>query len=179
MDRVRAVRVMRRGACSLALTLGLVFAGPRGAMAQTGTVHLQAALLDDAAAAYTLGIRYTAPRTAPALPRPGETSEEEVEEWLFTAMVGAGLSRGKGGNPENGGTVVGQVGMAYRTGALVEQVGLVAYANTNPWLIGPAVTARVAIVEVAAGGGWRDGGSGLAWFVAGALSWELIRDLGR
>ena len=173
----------RRASCQAAISvvlafLALTWPGGIDASAQTGTLQVQAALIDDAATTYTLGIRYTAPRTEPALPRPGETSEEAVNEWLITAMAGGGVSRGRGDNTENVATLVGQLGMLYRIGSTIEQVGVVAYGNLNPGLVGPALTVRVAIVELLAGGVWMEGGaSGLVWFLGAGVSWEFVRDV--
>lgn len=67
----------------------------------------------------------------PGLRRPGETSEEAV--------------------------VVGQLGMLYRIGSTIEQVGVVAYGNLQPRSGGSGADGQgSAIVELLAGGVWME-----------------------
>jgi hypothetical protein len=178
MPRVRVIRAR----LLLALSTGLLADGIGGVdvAAQAGTLHAQLGRLDKAAWTYTLGVRYTKPiGEGGVLPAPGQRIERDVRPWLLTATAGGGLSRTRGSDPQNELTLVGQLGVLYRTGSMVEQVGLVAYGNLEPGLVGPALAARVAVVELIAGAGWLDGDSGVAWFAGAAVALELWGDLAR
>jgi len=174
-----------RRAFAVAALCGIAALGvaPSDAYAQTGTLHVQFARLDDAASTYTLGIRYTTPlgdAGGSVLPQPGQVVERAGRRWLFTAMAGGGLSRSRGANPENSFTAVAEAGVLYRFEGKVESVGMAAYANLQPRFIGPAVTVRaLSILEVVGGVGKLKDRSGVSWFAGAAISVDLLGDLGR
>lgn len=176
----RPRRVVRHGSIAASLTLAaLIGLGRADLSAQTGTLHIQAARIHDAAATYTLGVRYTSPKSPPALPDPGETVRQAVSEWLFTGMVGGGVSRGLGDITENEATAVGYLGVMYRTGVIVDQVGIIAYGNLNPGGAGPALRLKMAVVDLMIGGLWMEKDLGFRFFLGGGLSWAFIGDLKR
>jgi hypothetical protein len=174
----RTPHVFRAWSIAASLALSAVSVpGQSDLSAQTGTVHVQASLVSDAAATYTLGVRYTTPRSEPEVPGRGQTSVEAVNEWLFTATLGGGLSRGRGTFTKNQGTVNGQLGMMYRTGKTVDQVGLVVHGNLNPGYLGPALRVKIAIVDLLVGGMWVENDVGFRAFFGGGVSWAFLCDV--
>ncbi len=151
--------------------------GARPLQAQSGTLSLQAARLDGAATTTTLGVGWVVPLGEPALPAPGEASEEAVSDWLVTFGLGAGASWAGARGGKDAFTVTGHGGLARRTGTLVEQVGLEAWGNLEPLAVGPAVRARVAVVDLRAGGLWMEDDLGLRWFAGLDVSLQFLLDV--
>ncbi len=174
----------RRLVAALAVAAAVAAGPARPAGAQEGTLHAQATLLDDAVWTATFGLRYTTPlgdasEEGGVLPGPGQTVERAGRRWLFTAMAGGGIARGRGSGAETRGTAVGYVGALYRLESVVESVGAVAWGSLEPGFLGPAVAVRaLTILEVLAGVGTLEERSGASWFASVAVSVALFRDLG-
>lgn len=161
----------------LLLTAGALGLGPAAVAAQTPTIHVQGAVLDNVATTVTLGLQFTTPLGEAGLPSPGQQTTEDVRSWLFAAGASGGISLAHKQGYDDGFTATGHIGLMYRTGALVEQVGIVAYGNTEPLGAGPALRAKIAIVDLHAGGMWMKDGLGFRWFCGGGLSLQFLLDV--
>jgi len=73
--------------------------------------------------------------------------------------------------------VNGQLGMMYRTGKTVDQVGLVVHGNLNPGYLGPALRVKIAIVDLLVGGMWVENDVGFRAFFGGGVSWAFLCDV--
>jgi len=179
MARHRSMADLRRlPLCvAAAVLLGLSAVVPGPARAQTGTLALQAARLDGAATTTTLGVGWTVPLGEPSLPGPGEVSEEEVSDWLLTLGAGAGMSWAAARAEGNAFTVNGHADLMWRTGSLVERVGAGVYGNLDPLAVGPAVRARLAVIDVQAGGLWMEHALGVRWFAGVDVSLQFLLDV--
>jgi len=162
---------------ALAVLPALAAMAPVPAGAQTGTLTLQAARLDGAATTTTLGVGWTVPLGEPALPGPGEVSEEAVSDWLLSLGAGAGASWAGARGDGDAFTVNGHADVLWRTGSLVERVGAGVYGNLDPLALGPEVRARLAVIDVRAGGLWMEHALGLRWFAGLDLSLQFLLDV--
>jgi hypothetical protein len=159
---------------AFAMVLSLV---PAPVAAQTPTVHIQGALIGKAAGTVGLGLQLTKPLGDVELPKPGQVSTTETQPWLLIAGAGGGYSWARKEGRTDGFNATAELGVVRRTGALIDQVGLVAYLNTKPLGAGPAVRAKVLIIDIKAGGMWLEKGQGFRWFVGGGVSLEFLLDL--
>jgi hypothetical protein len=158
------------------LALPVVSTAPAGA--QMGTVSLEAARLDGVATTASIGVGWAVPLgDAGGLPGRGEQISSEVSSWLvgFGAGVGASFAGDRGA--DDAFTAHGHLGLLWRTGSMVEQVGLVAYGNLEPAGLGPALRVKVAILEVQAGGLWMENDLGLRWFAGAGVSLQFLLDV--
>jgi hypothetical protein len=162
---------------ALAVLPAVAAMAPYPAGAQTGTLSLQVARLDGVATTTTLGVGWTVPLGEPSLPGPGEVSEEAVSDWLLSLGVGAGGRGPPPGAAWNALTVNGHADLLWRTGFLVERVGAGVYGNLDPLAMGPEVTARLAVIDVRAGGLWMEHALGLRWFAGLDLSLPFLLDV--
>jgi len=162
---------------ALVALLGLAAIAPGPARAQTGTLALQAARLDGAATTTTLAVGWAVPLTQPSLPGPGEVSEETVSDWLLSLGAGAGASWAGARATENAFTVNGYADLLWRTGSLVERAGAGVYANLDPLAVGPELRARLAVIDVRAGGLWMEHALGLRWFAGVDVSLQFLLDV--
>jgi hypothetical protein len=154
-SRHRAQAALRTSVTALWLLLGV---GAAQAVEGQVTGRLQSAYLFDEATTLSLGLEYLTPLGSDdgLLPAPGETSVSSVREWLFTGALGAGVAFPRESDDDTAFTLTGYTGVMWRTGWFVEQVGAVAYGNLNPGGGGPALRARIAIVDLMVGGLWID-----------------------
>jgi len=147
------------------------------AEAQSPTVHIQGALLGEVAGTVTLGLQLNRSIGDPGLPKPGQIIEDDSRPWLLTLGAAAGVSVARKHGRDDGFTATGHAGLMRRTGKTVDQIGVVAYLNTKPFGAGPAVRAKVAILDVQAGGLWLEDGLGFRWFVGGGISLQFLLDV--
>jgi hypothetical protein len=91
--------------------------------------------------------------------------------------VGAGVSIAGRRGEKDGFTANGHLGLLYRTGAMVDQVGVVAYGNLEPAAIGPALKVKVAILELQGGGLWMENDLGFRWFAGAGISLQFLLDV--
>jgi hypothetical protein len=172
-------RLGRSAAICIATAVALTATADH-ARAQSATAYVQAALLDNAAATFTLGIHFTETLgTETVLPAPGGSATSSGSTYLTTFMVAAGASIARERGDDNGFTVAAHGGVMRRTAWFVEEVGVVGYANLNPLGAGPALRGKIATaIDVTAGGLWMtDEAEGFRWFVSGGLSLALLGDL--
>lgn len=163
-----------RHACILTLALT---AAPIWASAQTPTVHLQAAHIGGTATTTTVGLQWTRSLGDVALPQPGQQVDQESRSWLLVGGLAGGYSWTTQRGPNSGLNAAAHAGLMYRTGALVDQVGVVGYLNARPFGAGPALRAKIAVLDVQAGGLWVEGRRGLHWFIGGGVSLQFLCDL--
>lgn len=164
------------GALTVLLALPAVSATP--IVAQMGTVSLQAARLDGVASTASIGVGWAIPMgDAGGLPAPGQEISSEVSSWLvgFGAGLGASVAGDRG--DKDAFTANGYLGLLRRTGSMVDQVGVVAYGNLEPAAIGPALTAKVAILDLRAGALWMEHDLGLRWFAGLGISLQFLLDV--
>ena len=146
--------------------------------AQT-TVRVQSAHLWSKQTSLSLGLKYDKLLGADPsrLPGKGESNVETVRNWLFTGMVGAGVTMPNSGVDSNF-TVVGYAGFMQRTDWCVERIGLATYVNLEPRAIGPALLGTVWGAEIIIGGLWVEGGD-FVLALGFDLPLESIKDLFR
>jgi hypothetical protein len=156
---------------AVALLLALPALSCASVQAQMGTVSLQAARLDGVATTASIGVGWAIPLgDAGGLPAPGEERSSEVSSWLVGFGVGLGASVAGDRGDKDAFTANGHAGLLWRTGSMVDQVGVVA-------AIGPALTAKVAILELRAGGLWMEHDLGLRWFAGMGISLQFLLDV--
>ena len=143
-----------------------------------GTISLQAARLDGVATTATIGVGFALPLgDAGGLPEPGQEVSGAVSSWLVGFGAGLGVSLAGDRGDKDAFTANGNLGILRRTGSMVDQVGLVAYGNLEPAAIGPALKAKVAILEVQAGGLWMEHDLGFRWFAGADISLQFLLDV--
>jgi len=171
-------RSRARVAGAAALLLVLPTLAPRAAAAQMGTISLQAARLDGVASTASIGVGWAEPLgDGGGLPRPGEEISSAVSSWLLGFGAGLGVSIAGDHGGDDAFTAHGHVGLLYRTGSMVDQVGLVAYGNLEPAAIGPALKVKVAILELQGGGLWMEHDLGFRWFAGAGISLQFLLDV--
>ncbi len=164
------------GVMALLLTLPAFSAAP--VRAQMGTVSLQAARLDGVATTASIGVGWAIPLgDAGGLPAPGQEISSEVSPWLVGFGAGLGVSIAGHRGDKDSFSADGYLGLLRRTGSLVDQVGVVAYANLEPAAIGPALTAKLAILDLRAGALWMEHDLGLRWFAGMGISLQFLLDV--
>lgn len=175
-SRHRGRAALRTWVAAVWLLLGV---GVAQAVEGQVTGRLQSAHLFDEATTVSLGLEYLTPLGSDdgILPQPGETSVSSVREWLFTGALGAGVAFPRESDDDATFTLTGYAGVMWRTGWFIEQIGAVAYGNLNPGGGGPALRARIAIVDLMVGGMWVD--DDFTGVVGLDLSLAFLGDLSR
>lgn len=147
--------------------------------ASAQTVHIQGAMIGQAAVTSTLGLQWELPIGGNDLPAPGETVTAESRSWLVSLGAAGGYVWGRAPGIRDGLTGAGHGGVAYRLGGKVEQVGVVALVNTTPLGVGPAVRLKVLVVDLQAGRLWLTDRRGAHWFATVSIPVQFIRDVFR
>lgn len=141
---VQNARSLRRNcrACVLAWAVFLAV-GVADVHAKETVPVVQSAHLWSNTTSLSLGFRYNQPLGTNQFPDKGISERKPVRDWLFTGMIGAGVAVPNSGADSADLTLVGNAGFMKRAKlGLIDEIGLVVYANLGPQAIGPAVMLR-------------------------------------